>query len=284
MQTVTTIEAVRAHVRTWRASRLNVALVPTMGNLHAGHMSLLETAHERASRVVASIFVNPLQFGPAEDFAGYPRTLAEDQALLREAHCDLLFAPSVAELYPDQGTQQTVVSVRGLTDILCGPFRPGHFDGVATVVAKLFGIVTPDLAVFGEKDFQQFMVIRRMTLDLALPVEVIGAPTVRAGDGLALSSRNRYLSTDERARAPAIYRALRAAADALRAGSRDFPALERQGWRAIEQAGMKPDYFAILEAADLSNPNAQSTDLVVLAAARLGRARLIDNLRAQGNE
>jgi pantoate--beta-alanine ligase len=280
MQTVTTIEAVRAHVRTWRAARLNVALVPTMGNLHAGHMSLLDAAHERASRVVASIFVNPLQFGPSEDFAGYPRTLAEDQALLREAQCDLLFAPSVAELYPDQGTQQTVVSVRGLTDILCGPFRPGHFDGVATVVAKLFGIVTPDLAVFGEKDFQQFMVIRRMTLDLALSVEVIGAPTVRAGDGLALSSRNRYLSAEERARAPAIYRALRAAADALRTGRRDYAALERQGWLAIEQAGMKPDYFTILEAEDLSNPNAQSTDLVVLAAARLGRARLIDNLRA----
>jgi len=280
MQTVTSIEAVRAHVRTWRSARLNVALVPTMGNLHAGHMSLLEAARDRASRVVASIFVNPLQFGPAEDFAGYPRTLAEDQALLRDAHCDLLFAPSVAELYPDQGTQQTVVSVRGLTDILCGPFRPGHFDGVATVVAKLFGIVTPDLAVFGEKDFQQFMVIRRMTLDLALPVEVIGAPTVRASDGLALSSRNRYLSADERARAPAIYQALRAAAQALRAGSRDYAALERQGWLAIERAGMKPDYFTILEAADLSNPNAQSTDLVALAAARLGRARLIDNLRA----
>jgi pantoate--beta-alanine ligase len=281
MQTVTTIEAVRAHVRTWRAARQNIALVPTMGNLHAGHASLLDTAHERASRVVASIFVNPLQFGPAEDFAGYPRTLAEDQALLSEARCDLLFAPSVAELYPDQGTQQTVVSVRGLTDILCGPFRPGHFDGVATVVAKLFGIVTPDLAVFGEKDFQQFMVIRRMTIDLSLPVEVIGAPTVRASDGLALSSRNRYLSSEERARAPAIYRALRTAADALRTGSRDYAALERQGWLAIEQAGMKPDYFTILEAGDLSNPNAQSTDLVVLAAARLGRARLIDNLRAQ---
>jgi pantoate--beta-alanine ligase len=281
MQTVTTIEAVRAHVRTWRSARLNVALVPTMGNLHAGHASLLEAARDRASRVVASIFVNPLQFGPAEDFAGYPRTLAEDEALLREADCDLLFAPSVPELYPDQGSQQTVVSVRGLTDILCGPFRPGHFDGVATVVAKLFGIVTPDLAVFGEKDFQQFMVIRRMTLDLALPVEVIGAPTVRASDGLALSSRNRYLSAEERARAPAIFQALRAAVEALRAGNRDYVALERQGWLALERAGMKPDYFNILEAQDLSNPKAHSADLVVLAAARLGRARLIDNLRAQ---
>jgi pantoate--beta-alanine ligase len=280
MLTVTTIEAVRAHVSAWRAARLTVALVPTMGNLHAGHMSLLESARERASRVVASIFVNPLQFGPSEDFAGYPRTLVEDQQLLRDARCDLLFAPSVEELYPDQGTQQTVVSVRGLTDILCGPFRPGHFDGVATVVAKLFGIVTPDLAVFGEKDYQQFMVIRRMTLDLSLPVEVVGAPTVRASDGLALSSRNVYLSEAERARAPAIYRALRAAVQALRSGDRDFATLERQGWLALEQAGMKPDYFTILAARDLSNPTSASTDLVVLTAARLGRARLIDNLRS----
>jgi len=279
MHTVRTIEAVRAHVRAWRAARLSVALVPTMGNLHAGHMSLLQTARERAARVVASIFVNPLQFGPSEDFAGYPRTLEEDQELLREAQCDLLFAPSVEELYPEAGTQQTVVSVRGLTDILCGPFRPGHFDGVATVVAKLFGIVTPDLAVFGEKDFQQFMVIRRMTLDLALPVEVIGAPTVRAADGLALSSRNRYLSDEERARAPAIWRALRATVDALAAGERDFAALERRGWGALEQAGMKPDYFTVLSAQDLSPPLTTATDLVVLTAARLGRARLIDNLR-----
>ncbi len=279
MHTVRTIEAVRAHVRAWRAARLSVALVPTMGNLHAGHMSLLQAARERAARVVASIFVNPLQFGPSEDYAGYPRTLEEDQQLLREAQCDLLFAPSVEELYPDQGTQQTVVSVRGLTDILCGPFRPGHFDGVATVVAKLFGIVAPDLAVFGEKDFQQLMVIHRMTLDLALPVEVIGAPTVRAADGLALSSRNRYLSEEERARAPAIYRALRAAVDALATGERDFAALERRGWRALEQAGMKPDYFTILSSRDLSAPTAATMELVVLTAARLGRARLIDNLR-----
>jgi pantoate--beta-alanine ligase len=279
MQTVTTIEAVRAHVRAWRAARLRVALVPTMGNLHAGHSSLLEAARERAARVVASIFVNPLQFGPSEDFAGYPRTLAEDQQLLRDAHCDLLFAPSIGELYPDQGTQQTVVSVRGLTDILCGPFRPGHFDGVATVVAKLFGIVTPDLAVFGEKDLQQLMVIRRMTLDLSLPVEVIGAPTVRASDGLALSSRNRYLDEDERARAPAIYRALSATVNALRAGDRNYAALERQGWVALERAGMKPDYFTILSGRDLSNPTPALQDLVVLTAARLGRARLIDNLR-----
>jgi pantoate--beta-alanine ligase len=282
MQTVTTIEAVRAHVRAWRAAGERIALVPTMGNLHEGHGSLLAAARAHAARVIASVFVNPLQFGPSEDFELYPRTLLEDERLLREAQCDLLFAPNVEEIYPDHGTQRTVVIVRGLTDILCGRVRPGHFEGVATVVAKLFGIVGPDLAVFGEKDYQQFMVIRRMTLDLALPVELIGAPTVRAGDGLALSSRNRYLSPEERARAPQIYQALRAAAYAIGAGNRDFPELEQAGWLALERAGMKPDYFEIRSAADLSKAEADSKDLVVLTAARLGRARLIDNLRATG--
>jgi pantoate--beta-alanine ligase len=282
MQTVTTIEAVRAHVRGWHAAGERVALVPTMGNLHAGHTSLLAVARARAAHVIASIFVNPIQFGPDEDFALYPRTLLEDEQVLRDAHCDLLFAPSVAEIYPCHGTQQTLVSVRGLAEILCGRVRPGHFDGVATVVAKLFGIIGPDIAVFGEKDYQQFMVIRRMTLDLALPVEVVGAPTVRARDGLALSSRNRYLDAPERARAPALYRALRAAVDALAAGRRDYAELEQQGWQALERAGMRPDYFSILSAGDLATPSAGSTDLIVLAAVRLGRARLIDNLRTAG--
>src|ERR1700722_237349 len=194
MDTVSTIEAVRAHVRAWRAAGLRIGLVPTMGNLHAGHLSLLAAARYRADRVIASIFVNPLQFGVNDDFTRYPRTPVEDARLLAEAQCDLLFAPGVLDIYPDGGTQPTLVSVRGLSEILCGQFRPGHFDGVVTVVAKLFGIVGPDVAVFGEKDYQQFLLIRRMTFDLALPVEVIGAPTVRASDGLALSSRNRYLS------------------------------------------------------------------------------------------
>jgi pantoate--beta-alanine ligase len=220
--------------------------------------------------------------GPSEDFTRYPRTPVEDQQLLAQAHCDLLFAPSVEEIYPAGGQQATIVTVRGLSDILCGQFRPGHFDGVATVVAKLFGIVSPDVAVFGEKDYQQFMVIRRMTLDLALPVEVVGAPTVRADDGLALSSRNRYLSAEERTRAPAMFQALRAAVAAIAAGERDYVALEKQGWLALERAGMRPDYFTILSASDLSEPQEQSAPLVVLAAARLGRARLIDNLRTPG--
>jgi pantoate--beta-alanine ligase len=279
LATVTTVEAVRAQVRAWRLAGQRIAFVPTMGNLHAGHISLLAAARFRAERVVASVFVNPLQFGPSEDYASYPRTPDEDERLLREAHCDLLFTPSVEQIYPDGGAQPTMVTVRGLTGVLCGQFRPGHFDGVATVVAKLFGIVAPDVAVFGEKDYQQFVIIRRMTQDLAIPVEVVGAPTVRAPDGLALSSRNRYLSAEERARAPVIHQALHVAIDQLHEGSRDFIAIESAGWRALAAAGLRPDYFAVRDAIDLQAPRTVSRELVVLTAARLGRARLIDNLR-----
>jgi pantoate--beta-alanine ligase len=281
METIETIDAVRSRIRDWRLSRLRIAFVPTMGNLHAGHMSLLEAAHQRGDRVVASIFVNPLQFGPSEDYTAYPRTLEDDEKLLEQARCDLLFAPSVGEMYPTGGDQRTLVMVRGLSDILDGEFRPGHFDGVATVVTKLFGIVAPDVAVFGEKDYQQLLVVRHMTLDLALPVQIVGAPTVRAEDGLALSSRNRYLDADERARAPAIYQALQHTAKALSDGSSDFASLERQGGEALERAGMKLDYFCIRNALDLAAPAAESKEFVILVAARVGRARLIDNMRAQ---
>jgi pantoate--beta-alanine ligase len=279
MQTVTTIAAVRAQVRAWRAAQRRVVLVPTMGNLHAGHISLLQLARQRGERVVVSIFVNPLQFGPSEDYSVYPRTLDKDSAMLRAAGCDLLFAPSVDELYEKGGSQRTLVSVRGISEILCGEFRPGHFDGVATVVAKLFGVVQPDVAVFGDKDFQQFRVIQLMTRDLAIPVEVVGAPTVRAPDGLALSSRNHYLTDDERARAPAIYRALGVTLAALRGGERDYARLEGEGAAALRAAGMKPDYYVIRRPDDLSLPVAAAQNFVVLAAARLGAARLIDNLR-----
>ncbi|MGH8231283.1 MAG: pantoate--beta-alanine ligase [Steroidobacteraceae bacterium] len=279
MPTVASVEAVRAHVQQWRASGQRIAFVPTMGNLHAGHMSLLAAARYRGDRVVASIFVNPLQFGPSEDYTGYPRTLADDQQLLQEARCDLLFAPELSDMYPHGGDQRTMIVVRGLSDILCGRARPGHFDGVATVVAKLFGIVSPDVAVFGEKDYQQLLVIRHMTLDLALPVEIVGAPTVRAPDGLALSSRNRYLSTAERARAPLIHQTLSRTARALYGGSTDHVGLEGAGRAALEAAGMNVDYFAVRNAANLSEPTEVCTDLVVLTAVRLGRARLIDNLR-----
>lgn len=279
MEVITTVTAVRARVREWRGAGQRIALVPTMGNLHAGHLSLLAAARHRADRVIASVFVNPLQFGPAEDFAAYPRTLDDDTRLLAEAHCDLLFAPSVDQVYPDGGAQPTLITVRGLSTVLCGQFRPGHFDGVATVVAKLFNIVAPDLAVFGEKDFQQFIIIRRMTSDLMLPVEIVGAPTVRAADGLALSSRNRYLSAEERAIAPAIHRALLAAVRKIDAGDRNFLALESAGWQALAVAGLRPDYFAVRDAGDLQPPRATSRELVVLTAARLSRTRLIDNLR-----
>jgi pantoate--beta-alanine ligase len=279
MQTVSTVAAVRAQVRAWRAAGQRVALVPTMGNLHAGHMSLLDLAHQRGDRVVVSIFVNPLQFGPGEDYGRYPRTLEDDAAMLRTAGCDLLFTPSVDELYTEGGSQRTLVSVRGLSEVLCGEFRPGHFDGVATVVAKLFGVVAPDVAIFGEKDFQQFRVVQLMTRDLALPVEVVGAPTVRAADGLALSSRNQYLTAGERARAPAVYAALQAAGQALVTGRRDFAVLEAQGRMALGSAGITVDYFAVRDAADLAAPRMATREFVVLTAARLGRARLIDNIR-----
>ena len=278
---LTTVGAVRAQVLEWRAQGLKIGFVPTMGNLHAGHMSLLAAARYRANRVISSIFVNPLQFGQGEDFSQYPRTPADDEQLLAEAQCDAVFMPGVEELYPEGGSQATLISVRGLSDILCGAFRPGHFDGVATVVAKLFGIVQPDVAVFGEKDFQQFVIIHKMTTELAIPVDVVGAPTVRAQDGLALSSRNRYLSTEERAQAPAIYRALHRAVERLAAGERDVSGVEAEGRAAIEAAGLRVDYFSVRSARDLAPPASGLNDLVVLTAARLGRARLIDNLRAR---
>ena len=279
LRTVQTVDGVRAQVRQWRADGLRVALVPTMGNLHAGHISLLDLARQRGDRVVVSIFVNPLQFGPGEDFGRYPRTPDDDSRMLEDAGCDLLFAPGVDELYAEGGSQRTLVTVRGLSEILCGEFRPGHFEGVATVVAKLFGVVGPDVAVFGEKDFQQFRVVQLMTRDLAIPVEVVGAPTVRAADGLALSSRNRYLTEEERARAPVVYRSLQEGAARLRAGDRDFPAIEAAGAALLAAAGMKVDYYAVRAAADLSVPQPETPEFVVLTAARLGGARLIDNVR-----
>lgn len=279
METVTTIAGVRERVRRWRGEGLRVAFVPTMGNLHAGHVSLIEAARRHGDRFVASIFVNPMQFGPNEDFAHYPRTPAQDARMLAEAGCDLMFMPDVIEIYPNGSQRATRVEVPGLSSILCGEFRPGHFEGVATVVAKLFHIVEPDVAVFGEKDFQQLTVIRRMVADLCMPVSVIAAPTVREPDGLAMSSRNQYLSDEERAKAPLIHQTLLAAVERLRAGGRDFGQIERAGTEALARAGFRPDYFAVRRADDLGDPDANTRHLVVLTAARLGRARLIDNLQ-----
>ncbi|NCA69830.1 MAG: pantoate--beta-alanine ligase [Sphingobacteriia bacterium] len=283
MEMIAHLDDLRARVRDWRTAGQGVAFVPTMGNLHAGHLTLIEAARMRAPRVVASIFVNPLQFGPSEDLDAYPRTLEQDREHLRTAGCDLLFAPSVATMYPRGDERQTRVEVPGLSDILCGETRPGHFRGVATVVCKLLNMVQPDVALFGEKDFQQLLVIRRMVEDLAFPIEIVGIPTVREADGLAMSSRNGYLDADERARAPSLHRALLAArAELLRGVAVD--AVEAQATAALREAGLVPDYVSVRVVTDLRPATASDPDLVILAAAYLGRARLIDNLRVSRDE
>jgi len=278
---VTTIAAVRERIHGWRHEGLRIAFVPTMGNLHAGHVSLIESARRHGQRFIASIFVNPMQFGPNEDFAHYPRTPREDARMLADAGCSLMFMPDVAEIYPHGAERATRIEVPGLSRILDGEFRPGHFEGVSTVVAKLFHIVEPDVAVFGEKDFQQLTVIRRMVADLCMPVEIVGAPTVRDADGLAMSSRNQYLTPAERARAPQIYQALQAAAARLQAGDADFTGIERAGFQALESVGFQPDYFSVRQAHDLSTAIANARHLVILTAARIGKARLIDNVQVR---
>jgi pantoate--beta-alanine ligase len=277
MQTVHTIERLRRMIADWRRAGLRTAFVPTMGNLHEGHLRLVDVARQHADRVVASVFVNPTQFGPNEDYARYPRTLEADRAGLEGRGCDLLFAPPVEEMYPDGGGSLTWVEVERLTDRLCGASRPGHFRGVTTVVSKLFNIVQPDVAVFGEKDFQQLVVIRQMVRDLFMPIEVVGVPTVREEDGLAMSSRNGYLSAEERAIAPGLQRCLQQAAASLRSG-RPVIEVEQAGMAALRSAGFDPEYFSVVRQADLEPPTAGDRELVILAAARLGKTRLIDNL------
>jgi pantoate--beta-alanine ligase len=282
MQTLTRIAELRELVTHWRLGRESIAFVPTMGNLHMGHASLMAAAHLHGRRVVSSVFVNPLQFGPSEDYSAYPRTLPDDAQMLDEYGVDALFHPTVEEMYPEGSAGSTVVDVPGLTDILCGTFRPGHFQGVATVVVKLFCLVQPDVAIFGEKDFQQLTVIRRVVQDLNLPVTIVGAPTVRAEDGLALSSRNRYLTAEERAIAPQLYRALDRARRRIEAGEVDVAGIEAEGLDALRAAGIRPDYFEVRTADRLARPAGQDLDLVVLGAGRLGKARLIDNLQCRG--
>jgi pantoate--beta-alanine ligase len=272
------VAALRRRVAAWRCSSERIALVPTMGNLHAGHLALVREARRLADRTSVSIFVNPLQFGPGEDYGAYPRTLDRDRELLEAEGTDLLFAPMVQVVYPRGQETQTRVEVRGLSDLLCGASRPGHFVGVATVVCKLFNMAQPDVAVFGEKDFQQLLVIRRMVEDLCLPVQVRGLATVREPDGLAMSSRNGYLTAEERERAPALYRALCAAADRLRTNMAAGE-VERKGAQELAANGLRADYFSVRRASDLRPVTPQDRDLVVLAAAYLGKARLIDNLR-----
>ena len=272
----------RARVRGWRAHGERIALVPTMGDLHAGHLALVDAACRQADRVIASVFVNPLQFGAGEDYRDYPRRLEADAQRLAEHGASAVFAPAVEALY-GRGAQTAVrIHVPGLEDILCGVDRPGHFSGVATVVAKLFNIAEPDVAVFGEKDYQQLLLVRRLVRELDFPVEVHGVATVREADGLARSSRNGYLTDDERRRAPALYASLRAIAARLAQGERDFDALEADACAELRGAGLEPSYVAIRRAEDLDQPEASNTleELRILAAARLGRARLIDNVPA----
>lgn len=262
----------------WRHNDEHVALVPTMGSLHAGHLSLVELAREHAERVVVSIFVNPTQFGEAEDFDEYPRTLELDKRRLKTTATDLIFAPDVATVYPFGIENATTVSVPGLTENFCGASRPGHFDGVTTVVARLFALVQPDVAVFGQKDYQQQLVIRHMAEDMNLPVSIITANTVREEDGLAMSSRNAYLSDDERAIAPVLFKTLGAVGQELQNGRRNFADLESKAMEELREAGFTVDYFAIRRAQNLEVPDRDCDELVVLAAAALGSARLIDNI------
>lgn len=272
------INEMRRQIAQWRQGGDRIAFVPTMGNLHAGHLQLVERAHQLADRVVVSIFVNPLQFGANEDLANYPNTPEEDAARLIAHGTDLLFRPTEAEMYPNGRDAVTWVEVPGISDILCGAHRPGHFRGVATVVCKLFNMVQPDVAIFGEKDYQQLTVLRRMVSDLCMPVEMVGEPTVREADGLAMSSRNGYLTPEQRAIAPQLYRTLKDVVARLQAGEHAYLALEQRAVSALRDGGFQPDYVSIRRAGDLMNPVPGERKLVVLAAAFLGRARLIDNL------
>jgi len=279
LQTFTEIAALRAQVRAWRNAGERIAFVPTMGNLHDGHLSLVTLAKQHATRVVASIFVNPTQFGPKEDYASYPRTLAADQALLASGGCDALFAPTVETMYPLNGTNSPnfAIDVGAIGTILCGAVRPGHFSGVATVVAKLFNIVQPDAAVFGEKDFQQLMVLRNLVSQFNFQLEVIGAPTIREGSGLARSSRNQYLSAEEREQARVIYATLLQMRDMRQRGVAAEQAQDH-AFAVLTSAGLNPDYAVIRDAQTLDLINENTTNEVALIAARLGKARLIDNI------
>ena len=278
MQTQLEPVATIAELRERLCGAAGVGLVPTMGNLHDGHLALVRACRAQCRTVVVSVFVNPTQFGPNEDLVSYPRTLTADLALLEAERVDMVFAPAVEEMYPPGETAPAVVSVPALANTLCGADRPGHFDGVATVVAKLFNIVAPERAFFGEKDWQQLAVVRSMARSLDMAVEVLGIPTVRAADGLALSSRNGYLAAAQRRQAAAINRSIAAIASAIERGERDYAALERRGSRELADAGFTVDYVAVRDAERLTAPDADTRRLRVLAAARLGSTRLIDNV------
>ena len=276
MHIVNTQSALRKTVREWRLAGLTVALVPTMGNLHAGHLALVHEAQKKADRVVVSIFVNPTQFGVGEDFETYPRTEREDQQKLSAASADLLFQPPVLDVYaPDA---KTIVSVKDLSEWHCGASRPGHFNGVATIVCKLFNMVQPDIALFGLKDFQQLTVIRTMVRDLNMTVEIIGVETVREANGLAMSSRNGYLTMEEKQIATKLYQSLGVARDAVLARQLPYQEIERKAMLFLQESGFHPDFFSVCRANDLKKASTDDVELVLLAAAKLGKTRLIDNI------
>jgi pantoate--beta-alanine ligase len=277
MQTIVKLEQLRKTVRALRQDNKTIGMVATMGNLHDGHIALVEQAQEYCDIVVATIFINPLQFGSGEDLEKYPKTLQADKDRLQAAGCQLLFAPTDQEVYPHGRDNQTIVEVPATSNLYCGSSRPGHFQGVATVVCKLYAMVQPDIAIFGEKDYQQLHIIRQMTQDLSIDVKVIGSPTKRNAEGLALSSRNGYLTDDERNRATALHKSLQTAKTQLEDGFADFPLLCEQAQQSLENAGFQRDYFVIANADTLMLAQPGDKKLVILAAAFIGAARLIDN-------
>ncbi|EJN6827502.1 pantoate--beta-alanine ligase [Vibrio cidicii] len=277
MQTFADIAALRDQLRTFKREGRKIAFVPTMGNLHEGHLTLVRKAREHADIVVVSIFVNPMQFERADDLNNYPRTLDEDLSKLNSQGVDLVFTPSAEMMYPEGLDKQTAVEVPGLSSMLEGASRPGHFRGVATIVTKLFNIVQPDVACFGEKDFQQLAIIRKMTSDLALDIEIIGVPTVREMDGLAMSSRNGLLTIDERQRAPVLARTMRWISSAIRGGRDDYTSIIEDANDQLRAADLQPDEIFIRDARTLQAINADTTQAVILMSAFLGKARLIDN-------
>lgn len=277
MQTVNTVAQLRAAVKVWRLAGESIAFVPTMGNLHQGHLKLVEAAKNNADRVVVSIFVNPMQFGVTEDFGSYPRTEVADQKKLAAANVDLVFLPSVADVYA-LGARTTVV-VDGLSNVYCGLARAGHFVGVTTIVCKLFNMVQPDVALFGAKDFQQLMVIRTMVMDLNIPVDIIGVETVREESGLAMSSRNSYLSDSERVIAAKLYQVLCRARTSVLAGNQSLKEIEVDSVFFLHKAGFHPEYFNICRSSDLKKADQDDRELVIIAAAKLGKTRLIDNIQ-----
>jgi pantoate--beta-alanine ligase len=278
MQQVSSLEQLRQQVKQWRQQGLIIGFVPTMGNLHAGHLSLVEKAKQHADKVIVSIFVNPLQFNEQSDLDAYPRTQDKDTAQLAEKACDIVFMPETMTVYPEGMAKQSKITVPEIGDRLCGAHRPGHFDGVATVVTKLFNMVMPDIAVFGEKDYQQLLLIKKLVHDLNMPIKIIGAQTHREQGGLAMSSRNQYLSTTERTSATEIYQTLLDIKQSLENGRNDFTTLCEQAKQAMEQKGFDVDYIEICRETDLKPAQSSDKALRILIAAQLGPARLIDNL------